>query len=77
MKEKECRLFVAKKAWDNIKDSFSEGVLDAYTMMASGKSSKEVASELDVKENTIYTYRRRVKESLTREIRRLNIELDG
>ncbi|MCM8542933.1 MAG: RNA polymerase sigma factor [Lentisphaeraceae bacterium] len=75
--EKEWKLFIAGKAWENIQSSFSSGVLEVYTYMAEGKSAIEAAEKFSIEENTAYTYKRRVKDALSREIRRLNVEMDG
>ena len=75
--ETEWKLFIANKAWENIQESFSEKVLQAYTFMATGKSAAEAAEKFNIEENTAFRYRKRVKDAMSREIRRLNAELDG
>ena len=75
--ETEWKLFIANKAWENIQSSFSEKVLQVYSGMAAGKSAAETAQEYDLEENTAFRYRTRVKDAMSREIRRLNVELDG
>ena len=75
--ENEWKLFIANKAWENIQSSFSEKVLEAYSYMASGKSALEAAEMYEIEENTAFRYRKRVKDAMGREIRRLNVEMDG
>lgn len=75
--ETEWKLFIANKAWENIQGSFSEKVLEAYSFMATGKSASEAAAKYEIEENTAFRYRTRVKDAMSREIRRLNVEMDG
>ena len=75
--ETEWKLFIANKAWENIHDSFSEKVLEAYSYMAAGNSAAETAAKFEIEENTAFRYRTRVKDAMSREIRRLNVEMDG
>lgn len=75
--ETEWKLFIANKAWENIQESFSDKVLEAYSFMASGNSAAETAAKFEIEENTAFRYRTRVKDAMSREIRRLNVEMDG
>lgn len=75
--ETEWKLFLANKAWVNISRSFKENQLKAYSLMIAGKSAKEAAEVCELKENTVYLYRKNVQTAMSIEIQRLSNELDG
>ena len=71
----EWEVYISSLAWDNVKDEFGETVQQMFLMLSKGEEIETIAKELDVKENTVYQSRKRVKNRLCREIRRLNYEL--
>lgn len=73
--DKEWEVYISSLAWDNVKDEFGETVQQIFLMLSKGEEIETIAKELDVKENTVYQSRKRVKNRLYREIRRLNYEL--
>ena len=73
--EKEWEIFIAKMAWDNIKGDFGDTVVQVFEHLSDGKSCDEIAQLLDIKLNTVYQSRKRVKQKLFREIRNLNYNL--
>lgn len=77
LEEEEWQYFIAKKAWENIQNLFSEKQREVYLKVSQGKHQKEVAEEMGMEMNTAYVYAKKVKDIYIREIRRLNAELDG
>lgn len=75
--EVEWQLFIAEKAWQQAQQTFSPLHLQVYSLMAEGESAAEVATQLEIKENTAYVYRKAVQDAIGRMIKRLNAELDA
>ena len=73
--EKEWRLFVSEKAWDNISPQFNDTVKQVFLMNAEGISYEEIAEKLDIKVSAAYVYRQRIRKALQSEISRLEYEL--
>ncbi len=71
----EWKSHIGKLAWDNIKDSFSDKVIEAFLMFSEGKTTSEIAEELQVEANTINVYKKRVRDRLCKEISLLDSEL--
>lgn len=74
--ENEWQIYIAKKAFEKVSNSFNEKALKSYTEFQKGKDVETIAKEIDVAENTIYVYHRRVKQAMTREILLLVKELE-
>jgi len=74
--EEEWRHFITNKALALIKNQFSDQVFAAFSQLLEGKSIAEVSLNLELKENTIYRYRRRIEEALKQEILRLEYQLN-
>ncbi len=75
--EQEWRIFITRKAWQNIQPLFKEKHLKTYSMMMKGMSAAEAAKECGLEENTAYRYRKQVQKAMNHELRSLNAELDG
>ena len=73
--DKQWEVYIANLAWENVKDEFGETVQQIFLKLSQGEDIENIAADLDVKENTVYQSRKRVKNRLYREIRRLNYEL--
>ena len=73
--DREWRTHIANLAMKNIKDKFSEAVIDVFKKLSSGQSRSEVAEAMDLPPNTISVYKKRVSAMLCKEIRRLYHEL--
>jgi RNA polymerase sigma factor (sigma-70 family) len=73
--DREWEVYVANLAWGNVKDEFKDTVQKIFLMLSEGTAIETIAESLEVKENTVYQSRKRVKNRLYREIRRLNYEL--
>ncbi|MCH2208795.1 MAG: RNA polymerase sigma factor [Lentisphaerales bacterium] len=72
---KEWEKFISEKAWANIQDRFSDNVLDVFQRISSGQSTETIAQETDVSESSVYVYKKRVLNTLQKEILKLNQEL--
>ena len=74
--EREWEIHLTNIALENIEPLFSGKAVDAFRLTLKGKSVEEIAKELDLKENSVYRLKNRVKERLILEIRHLREELE-
>lgn len=70
--EKEWRVHISKLAWKSIRGNYDENAQNAFDLITQGRSNKEVAEALDLKQNTVAVYKKRITEALRSEIRRLD-----
>ena len=75
--ETEWMIFIASRALENLRKVFSDLHLSCYTQTLEERSVEEIAEDLGIKENTVYVYRKKVQQAMSREVARLNAELDG
>ena len=73
--EDEWNTYLASMALMNIKDKFSEKVIDVFIKLSEGGSPASISEEMDIPPNTVSVYKKRVTAKLCQEIRRLNHEL--
>ena len=73
--ETEWKAYIATMALNNIKDNFSDTVIQAFKLLSQGRARTDVAEELGLPPNTVSVYKRRVSALMVKEIRRLNHEL--
>ena len=73
--EDEWQTYIVSMAFNNIKDDFSEAVIEAFLKLSKGVSNINVAREMGIPRNTVAVYKKRVTAKLSKEIRRLNHEL--
>ena len=71
----EWQSFISEKAWENIKPRFSEKVLQVFEMLSKGNEVEEIARDLDISESSVYVYKKRVLNTLQKEILKLDREL--
>jgi len=74
--EEEWQEFLCQTALKNLSESFTEKSIMIFQDALSGKSVTELASTYQLKENTVYRIKNRVKERLILEIQRLRKELE-
>ena len=74
--EKEWKLYIANKAWGNIKADLSVKVREIFDLSLNDISNKEIATKYDISENAVRVYLQRGRKVILREIYRLNKELD-
>ncbi len=73
--EEEWNAYIANMAMHNIKDLFSDKVLEIFQKLSHGSTPTALAEETGIPRNTISVYKKRVTAKLCEEIRRLNQEL--
>ena len=73
--EQEWKTHIGKLAWNNIKGSFTDNVINAFLMFSEGKTTAEIAATLKVETNTVNVYKKRVRAKLLKEIKILDNEL--
>ncbi|WDE97764.1 RNA polymerase sigma factor [Lentisphaera profundi] len=71
----EWESYLLKKAWNNITNEFDQVTLKGFEMLSKGMNVELIAEELKVKTSTVYAHKKRVKDRLKVEIRRLKNEL--
>ena len=76
MFDKEWAAFLTQKAWENISTDLSETMRQCFEGFMDGKKIKDIAKNLNLPENTVSVYKRRVSTIMKREIHRLREELD-
>ena len=71
----EWKTYLLKTAWDIITPDFEENTLKAGRLAFEGISDKEIAARLSISEATVRVHKKRIKDRLKQEVRRLNYEL--
>lgn len=74
--EDEWKRFVVKKAWEIVVKEFEPHIIEIFTKLSEGQKVKDIAINYDIKENTVYAYKSRVRRRLYREIVKIEHELD-
>lgn len=72
--ENEWKLFISKKAWENVKQSLTENVISCFELLSDGMELNEVGEKLGIPYNTVCVYKKRVINKISREINRLEEE---
>ena len=67
----EWKAHITDSAWNNIKDDFRGSATNCFEMMNQGLPVAEIAVTLGISESSVYVYKKRVKDKLMGEIRRL------
>ena len=70
--EKEWRIYLSKLAWDRIKDNYQENAQNSFDLLMQGMNNKEVAEKLELKQNTVAVFKKRILEALKAEILQLD-----
>jgi len=74
--ECEWKVYVTLLAWNRVKDSLGKNERRAFELTSRGLSAEKVASKLGITVSSVYVYRKRVKDILTREVMQMNLDLD-
>ena len=74
--ESEWKNFIAEKALENIRPRLTDKMFLVFEASFEERPDKDVASEIGCSEASVRVYRQRVRNSLMKEIIRLNDELD-
>ena len=70
--EEEWNQHVSDLAWKVIEEEFSESVRKAFMLSIEGVPGEEIAERLNVQVNSIYTYKKRIRNRLKELIRNMN-----
>jgi RNA polymerase sigma factor (sigma-70 family) len=70
--EKEWQSHICRIAWDNIEGKLPARVKAAYLLYLEGKNTTETAAQLQIKENTVYSYLKQARDKIKSEVRQLN-----
>ncbi len=71
MIEKEWEIYICERAMKNIQKLFSERALNVFKMFIEGVEVSEIAEKMDIKENSVYKLKNRVKAKYQQEIKDL------
>ena len=74
--EQEWKEYIGNKAWQNVEPQLAPKVREAFLEWLKGRKPKEIAADLDLEENSVHVYTRRVEKKLQRELQRLREDLE-
>ena len=74
--QKEWENYITNMAMERVKESFPGQAVKVFEMTLEGLSIQEIATSLNLKENSVYKSRNRVKAKLISEIAHLRLELE-
>jgi len=74
--EQEWETFITNMAMKNIAEQFSGKALEVFNLTLKGKEIDEIAVIMDLKENSVYRLKNRVKAALIKEVANLRKELE-
>lgn len=75
--EQEWANYVTSLAMERIQNLFSNEAVRSFTMSLDGTSAKEIAAELKLSPDSVYTLKSRVKSRFIKEIKSVIDELEG
>lgn len=73
--ESEWNAYLPQLAWKNVKSKFHKNARETYRLLGEGRSTKAIAKTLNIAESTVYVHKKRVLDTLRKEVARLNDEL--
>jgi RNA polymerase sigma-70 factor (ECF subfamily) len=73
---KEWQIYITNQAMERVRSKFSEQSVKVFERTLQGASVEELGKEFDLKENSIYRIKNRVKERLILEIAELRRDLE-
>ena len=76
MIDAEWKAHIIKLAVDKVRTHFDGSAFKIFTLTLDGRSTEEIATELKLKENSVYVLRARVKSKFQHEIRNLRSLLE-
>ena len=77
MIEKEWIAYLSELALDRMRTVFSGDAVNVFTMSLEGATTKEIAGKLELKPDSVYTLRNRVKARYIKEVHALMVQLEG
>ena len=75
--EQEWQRYVVTLAVENLRQVFSGKALEVFALSLEGESADSIAASLDLRKESVYVLRTRVKARVRQEIARLQLELEG
>ena len=73
---KEWEVYLTNLALERIKENFSGQSMEVFERSLQGQSVELIASELGLKENSVYRLKNRVKDRLISEVQQLRHDLE-
>ena len=73
--DREWKVFISKKAWNNIKNTLSEKGRLCFEALMEGEGYDSISDRLSIPKNTISVNKSRIEEKMYKEIQRLQREL--
>ena len=70
--EKEWRIHISKLAWESIRDNYQENAQNVFDLVTKGFTNKQISEKLELKQNTVAVFKKRITEALKDEIIRLD-----
>jgi RNA polymerase sigma factor (sigma-70 family) len=74
--EREWVNYITTLAWERVRDTVGEKERIAFELVSEGRGVEDVATTLNLTSSSVYVYKKRVQDLLTKEIVALNCELD-
>lgn len=69
--EDEWDIFISNKAWESIATNLTDLEKEIFLMSLKGASTDEIVASCEVKSGQVYSYKKKVKDRLKKEIQRL------
>lgn len=73
--EDEWKVYISKKAWENIRVELNDVMREAFELYLQGLNSREISEKLGISEAVARVYKQRISHRLKYEIKRLDREL--
>lgn len=74
--EKEWQAFLCEKIMDHMNELFTGRAMEVFTRTIEGEKAEEIAEKLDIKVETVYKLRSRVKAKFKRELKQLKEKIE-
>lgn len=75
--EEEWKIYLTHKALEKVKVKFKGKAIQVFERSMDGEDADTIASQLDLKKNTVYRLKKRVQIALREEIQALQYLLEG
>jgi len=75
--EAEWEEFIAQQALDTVRQHYGGVAVEAFELSRAGINAQDIAQQLGIEVSSVYTYNKRVKKSLIKEIRVLVKRYEG
>ena len=72
----EWKIFISKKAWENVKEELNDIMKNSFQLHLDGFKNPEISEKLGISEAVFRVYKQRVSYKLKYEIKRLHRELN-